>query len=149
MPFLLNSSMTSLRSRRPSTCLTSSQGSGLLQQLGSGMVRQLTLGSGSSLHHHPPGSGGGPRSFPNSNVRNCPAYRSAYYFPASKVPILNKRLYPVFVLSSIFVSSRYRPTVIIIFLFFNFFFFVQNSSTFDMHSISNVSLIACSASNLL
>lgn len=74
VPFLLNSSMTSLRSRRPSACLTGSQGSGLLQQLGSGMVRQLTLGSGSSLHHHPPGSGGGPRSFPNSNVRSCPAF---------------------------------------------------------------------------
>uniref|UniRef100_A0A0A9XY57 SCY1-like protein 2 n=2 Tax=Lygus hesperus TaxID=30085 RepID=A0A0A9XY57_LYGHE len=38
VPFLLSSSMQSIRSRRPSACLSSSQGgSGLLQQLGSGM----------------------------------------------------------------------------------------------------------------
>jgi len=42
VPFLLSSSMNSLRSRRPSACLSGSQGSGFLQQLGSGMVRQLT-----------------------------------------------------------------------------------------------------------
>ncbi|XP_024084820.1 SCY1-like protein 2 isoform X2 [Cimex lectularius] len=42
VPFLLSSSMQSIRSRRPSACLSSSQGSGLLQQLGSGMVRQLS-----------------------------------------------------------------------------------------------------------
>ncbi|XP_066900810.1 SCY1-like protein 2, partial [Halyomorpha halys] len=42
VPFLLSSSMNSIRSRRPSACLSGSQGSGLLQQLGSGMVRQLS-----------------------------------------------------------------------------------------------------------
>ncbi|CAA9997452.1 unnamed protein product, partial [Nesidiocoris tenuis] len=42
VPFLLSSSMQSIRSRRPSACLSSSGGSGLLQQLGSGMVRQLS-----------------------------------------------------------------------------------------------------------
>ncbi|XP_034232487.1 SCY1-like protein 2 isoform X3 [Thrips palmi] len=63
-PFL-SSSMSSLRSRRPSACLGGSQGSGLLQSLGTGMVRQLTgspmgsaigspMGSGSPQH---PGNG--------------------------------------------------------------------------------------------
>ena len=66
VPFLLSSSMSSIRSRRPSACLSSSQGSGLLQQLGSGMVRQLTLGS--SYQH--PANG---RAFPSSNVRKCPS----------------------------------------------------------------------------
>ncbi|XP_044733350.1 SCY1-like protein 2 [Chrysoperla carnea] len=37
VPFLLSSSMQSIRSRRPSAVLSGSQGSGLLQQLGSGM----------------------------------------------------------------------------------------------------------------
>ncbi|XP_021921574.1 SCY1-like protein 2 [Zootermopsis nevadensis] len=62
VPFLLSSSMSSIRSRRPSACLSSSQGSGLLQQLGSGMVRQLTLGS--SYQH--PANG---RAFPSSNYQ--------------------------------------------------------------------------------
>lgn len=62
VPFLLSSSMNSIRSRRPSACLSSSQGSGLLQQLGSGMVRQLTT------QHTANG-----RSFPSSNVRQCPS----------------------------------------------------------------------------
>ncbi|XP_046394764.1 SCY1-like protein 2 isoform X2 [Ischnura elegans] len=39
VPFLLSSSMSSIKSRRPSACLTGSQGSGLLQQLGSGMYQ--------------------------------------------------------------------------------------------------------------
>ncbi|XP_063239604.1 SCY1-like protein 2 [Bacillus rossius redtenbacheri] len=39
VPFLLSSSMSSIRSRRPSACLSGSQGSGLLQQLGSGMYQ--------------------------------------------------------------------------------------------------------------
>lgn len=54
VPFLLSSSMQSIRSRRTSTCLSSGplgSGSGLLQQLGSGMVRQLTSGSASPVHH--------------------------------------------------------------------------------------------------
>ncbi|XP_054274945.1 SCY1-like protein 2 isoform X2 [Macrosteles quadrilineatus] len=55
VPFLLSSSMQSIRSRRPSACLSSSQGSGLLQQLGSGMVRQL---SGSQVNG---------RAFPGTN----------------------------------------------------------------------------------
>ncbi|KAJ8737555.1 hypothetical protein PYW08_000150 [Mythimna loreyi] len=46
VPFLLTSSMQSIRSRRPSAC--SSQGSGLLQQISSGMVRHLP----SSSRHH-------------------------------------------------------------------------------------------------
>lgn len=96
VPFMLNSSLTSLRSRRPSSCLSGSQGSGLLQQLGSGMVRQLTMGSGSSLHHHPPGSGGGPRSFPNSNVRSCPAFHISVLLSPSVASSL--LLPPLFVL---------------------------------------------------
>ncbi|KAK7867871.1 hypothetical protein R5R35_008620 [Gryllus longicercus] len=68
VPFLLSSSMSSIRSRRPSACLSSSQGSGLLQQLGSGMVRQLTLGPSSYQH---PSNG---RAFPSSNVRKCPSW---------------------------------------------------------------------------
>lgn len=58
VPFLLSSSMQSIRSRRPSACLSSSQGSGLLQQLGTGMVRQQ------------PANG---RAFPGTNVRQCPS----------------------------------------------------------------------------
>ncbi|CAB3225763.1 unnamed protein product [Arctia plantaginis] len=49
VPFLLTSSMQSVRSRRPSAC--SSQGSGLIQQLSSGMVRHLPAGT--SNRHHP------------------------------------------------------------------------------------------------
>ncbi|XP_026314465.1 SCY1-like protein 2 isoform X2 [Hyposmocoma kahamanoa] len=59
VPFLLTSSMQSIRSRRPSACLNTSQGSGLLQQLSSGMVRHLpVVGSSSNAqaqthpHHH-------------------------------------------------------------------------------------------------
>lgn len=66
VPFLLSSSMQSIRSRRPSACLSSSQGSGLLQQLGSGMVRQL---SGSQVNG---------RAFPGTNVRQCPSFCSVY-----------------------------------------------------------------------
>ncbi|XP_053624423.1 SCY1-like protein 2 isoform X3 [Plodia interpunctella] len=47
VPFLLTSSMQSIRSRRPSTC--NSQGSGILQQLSSGMVRHLPMGSHGSV----------------------------------------------------------------------------------------------------
>lgn len=51
VPFLLSSSMQSIRSRRTSTVMSSGplgSGSGLLQQLGSGMVRQLTSVSGTA-----------------------------------------------------------------------------------------------------
>lgn len=54
VPFLLSSSMQSIRSRRTSTCLSSGplgSGSGLLQTLGSGMVR-LTSASGISSPVH-------------------------------------------------------------------------------------------------
>ncbi|XP_049813575.1 SCY1-like protein 2 [Schistocerca nitens] len=68
VPFLLSSSMSSIRSRRPSACLSSSQGSGLLQQLGSGMVRQITLGPS---YHHPVNG----RALPTTaSVRKCPSW---------------------------------------------------------------------------
>ncbi|XP_061730149.1 SCY1-like protein 2 isoform X2 [Cydia pomonella] len=54
VPFLLTSSMQSIRSRRPSACLSGSQGSGILQQLSSGMVRHLPVGSSSSVHNKLP-----------------------------------------------------------------------------------------------
>lgn len=63
VPYLLSSSMQSIRSRRPSAVLGGSQGSGLLQQLGSGMVR-LTSSS------HQPVNG---RAFTSSTVRKCPS----------------------------------------------------------------------------
>ncbi|XP_055689243.1 SCY1-like protein 2 isoform X3 [Lutzomyia longipalpis] len=75
VPFLLSSSMQSIRSRRPSTCLSSGplgSGSGLLQQLGSGMVRQLTTGYGSgaaSPIQHGALNGNPSRTY----VRKCPS----------------------------------------------------------------------------
>ncbi|XP_037901135.1 SCY1-like protein 2 isoform X3 [Glossina fuscipes] len=51
VPFLLSSSMQSIRSRRPSTVLSTGplgSGTGLWQQLGSGMVRQITSVSGTA-----------------------------------------------------------------------------------------------------
>ncbi|XP_031356813.1 uncharacterized protein LOC116180819 isoform X1 [Photinus pyralis] len=62
VPYLLSSSMQSIRSRRPSAVFGGSQGSGLLQQLGSGMVR-LT-----SSHHQANG-----RMLTSSTVRKCPS----------------------------------------------------------------------------
>ncbi|RZC40287.1 hypothetical protein BDFB_013197 [Asbolus verrucosus] len=62
VPFLLSSSMQSIRSRRPSAVLGGSQGSGLLQQLGSGMVRLTSS--------HQPTNG---RTFSSSSVRKCPS----------------------------------------------------------------------------
>lgn len=62
VPFLLSSSMQSIRSRRPSAVLGGSQGSGLLQQLGSGMVRITSS--------HQPANG---RAFSSSTVRKCPS----------------------------------------------------------------------------
>jgi SCY1-like protein 2 len=80
VPFLLSSSMQSIRSRRTSTCLSSGplgSGSGLLQQLGSGVVRQITQsygysggsGSTSSMQHHPHLNGMQNRTY----VRKCPS----------------------------------------------------------------------------
>ncbi|KAG6452332.1 hypothetical protein O3G_MSEX007551 [Manduca sexta] len=54
VPFLLTSSMQSIRSRRPSACLSSSQGSGILQQLSSGMVRHLPVGTSSRIQAQAP-----------------------------------------------------------------------------------------------
>nr|CAI5824079.1 unnamed protein product [Callosobruchus analis] len=54
VPFLLSSSMQSIRSRRPSAALGGSQGGsaqGLLSQLGSGMVSRLG-GSGGGMYQH-------------------------------------------------------------------------------------------------
>lgn len=99
VPFLLSSSMQSIRSRRTSTCLSSGplgSGSGLLQSLGSGMVR-LTSASGISSPVHQQYNGntlnsssnnasinnlnyGGPPTNNNNNtrggsnyVRKCPS----------------------------------------------------------------------------
>lgn len=63
VPFLLSSSMQSIRSRRPSAVFGGSQGSGLLQQLGSGMVRITSS--------HQPATNG--RTFSSSTVRKCPS----------------------------------------------------------------------------
>ncbi|XP_017956241.1 SCY1-like protein 2 isoform X2 [Drosophila mojavensis] len=74
VPFLLSSSMQSIRSRRTSTVLSSGplgSGSGLLQQLGSGMVRQLTSVSG-TVSPVPLLRVNGTRSN-NSSVRKCPS----------------------------------------------------------------------------
>lgn len=92
VPFLLSSSMQSIRSRRTSTCLSSGplgSGSGILQQLGSGMVRQLTSVSGtaSPVHHQYNGnlitnsnntsnsnlSNTGPQTSRINYVRKCPS----------------------------------------------------------------------------
>lgn len=78
VPFLLSSSMQSIRSRRPSACLSSGplgSGSGLLQQLGSGMVRQLNFGSGtaSPVHHAYNGNAAGPAGVRFNYVRKCPS----------------------------------------------------------------------------
>ncbi|XP_065171886.1 SCY1-like protein 2 isoform X3 [Atheta coriaria] len=64
VPYLLTSSMQNIRSRRPSamSALGGSQGSGLLQQLGSGMVRFTSS--------HQPSNG---RVFSSSTVRKCPS----------------------------------------------------------------------------
>lgn len=96
VPFLLSSSMQSIRSRRTSTCLSSGplgSGSGLLQQLGSGMVRQLTSTSGvsSPVHHHYNGNTLG-NSSNNTSVNNLnysgssPSNRGNY---VRKCPSLN------------------------------------------------------------
>ncbi|XP_013179550.1 PREDICTED: SCY1-like protein 2 isoform X2 [Papilio xuthus] len=55
VPFLLTSSMQSIRSRRPSCASGSASaqgGSGLLQQISSGMVRHLPIGSHHSMQAH-------------------------------------------------------------------------------------------------
>lgn len=71
VPFLLSSSMQSIRSRRTSTVLSSGplgSGSGLLSQLGSGVVRfpinPSTSGNASPIHQY-----NGTRNF----VRKCPS----------------------------------------------------------------------------
>ncbi|KNC34705.1 hypothetical protein FF38_09139 [Lucilia cuprina] len=72
VPFLLSSSMQSIRSRRTSTVLSSGplgSGSGLLQQLGSGMVRQFTSVSGTTSPLVPILQVNNQRQ----NVRKCPS----------------------------------------------------------------------------
>lgn len=70
VPHLLSSSMHSiLRSRRPSTCLSGSGSqtggaSGLWNQFGSGMVRQIVNTQHSTVNG---------RAFPGTNVRQCPS----------------------------------------------------------------------------
>ncbi|XP_059055324.1 SCY1-like protein 2 [Achroia grisella] len=79
VPFLLTSSMQSIRSRRPSTCLSNSQGSGLLQQLSSGMVRHLPIGSAGNVQVHAPhwpfqgASAATYNAMNNAAVRKCPS----------------------------------------------------------------------------
>ncbi|XP_028172756.1 SCY1-like protein 2 isoform X3 [Ostrinia furnacalis] len=78
VPFLLTSSMQSIRSRRPSA-MSNSQGSGLLQQLSSGMVRHLPVGSHGGSHHHSPhwsalqGATAAGYSALQHTVRKCPS----------------------------------------------------------------------------
>lgn len=94
VPFLLSSSMQSIRSRRTSTCLSSGPlgSSGLLQQLGSGMVRQLTSTSGtaSPVHHQYNGnilvSHSNNTSINNLNNAGPPVSRGNY---VRKCPSLN------------------------------------------------------------
>lgn len=75
VPFLLSSSMQSIRSRRPSNVLTSGplgSGSGLLQQLGTGVVRQLaSASSGVSPNQHFQHNGHNSGRF--NYVRKCPS----------------------------------------------------------------------------
>lgn len=62
VPFLLTSSMQSIRSRRPSTCLSSGplgSGSGFLQQIGSNVVRFAGSYSGGMSMGGGGGGGGG------------------------------------------------------------------------------------------
>ncbi|XP_058983498.1 SCY1-like protein 2 [Musca domestica] len=72
VPFLLSSSMQSIRSRRTSAALSSGplgSGSGLLQQLGSGMVRQFTSVSATPNQMIPVININNQRQ----NVRKCPS----------------------------------------------------------------------------
>lgn len=67
VPFLLTSSMQSIRSRRPSTCLSSGplgSGSGFLQQIGSNVVRFAGSYSGGMSM----GGGGGGGNFGGSGT---------------------------------------------------------------------------------
>lgn len=95
VPFLLSSSMQSIRSRRTSTCLSSGplgSGSGLLQQLGSGMVRQLTSGSGtaSPVHHQYNGNlfANNSNNASNNNLNNTGPHTSRVNY-VRKCPSLN------------------------------------------------------------
>ncbi|XP_059216916.1 SCY1-like protein 2 isoform X2 [Stomoxys calcitrans] len=73
VPFLLSSSMQSIRSRRTSAALSSGplgSGSGLLQQLGSGMVRQFTSVSANNPNQMIPVIN---INNQRQNVRKCPS----------------------------------------------------------------------------
>lgn len=72
VPFLFSGSMQSIRSRRTSTCLSSGplgSGSGLLQSIGSGMVR-LTSASGISSPVHQQYNGNTMKSSSNNTSIN-------------------------------------------------------------------------------
>lgn len=81
VPFLLSSSMQSIRSRRPSAVLGGSQGSGLLQQLGSGMVRLTSS--------HQPVNG---RAFGSSTVRKCPSLNITFSWMYVRMTVVNLTL---------------------------------------------------------
>lgn len=76
VPFLLSSSMQSIRSRRTSTVLSSGplgSGSGLLSQLGNATVRKKSL--------DPLNSGASPSHQLNGNrnyIRKCPSLNITY-----------------------------------------------------------------------
>lgn len=80
VPFLLSSSMQSIRSRRPSAALGGSQGgsSGLLQQLGSGMVRVP-----STPPHHRGGRAAAGLPAPTGPVRKCPSLNITFSWAAA------------------------------------------------------------------
>lgn len=77
VPYLLSSSMQSIRSRRPSAVLGGSQGSGLLQQLGSGMVRLTSS--------HQPNNG---RTYSSSTVRKCPSLNITFSWTDVRMTIV-------------------------------------------------------------
>lgn len=76
VPFLLSSSMQSIRSRRTSTVLSTGGGSGLLSQLGSGMVRNLPYNPSMSVSGN-----ASPIQQMNGNrthIRKCPSLNITY-----------------------------------------------------------------------
>lgn len=90
VPYLLSSSMQSIRSRRPSAVLGGSQGSGLLQQLGSGMVRLTSS--------HQPNNG---RTFSSSTVRKCPSLNITFSWTYVRMTIV--------IHSSLHISLWFEP----------------------------------------
>lgn len=88
VPFLLSGSMQSIRSRRTSTCLSSGplgSGSGLLQQLGSGMVRQFQTANSNQTVHQTAYNGHIFVTTSNNDIINCTGDQP----PPRKCPSLN------------------------------------------------------------